>query len=129
VFSFTIAAAGTGSVSFKWHYVSQDTGSNPALLDDFGRLLNGVPTQHSLNFGLADQSGTDSFAVTAGNIFGFYLDCVDCVNGPANVTIAEFSAPSDPNGPDLAATPEPATLLLFGTSLVGMAAAWRRRRQ
>lgn len=118
---FTIPAKTGGVVSFHWDYSTADTGG--PVWDKFGRVLNGVSTQLSSDSGSNDQSGSDSFNVLTNDLFGFYLNCRDCVGGAANVTISEFSAP------DLAPVPEPGTLLLVGTSLAGAVAALRRRRK
>lgn len=119
--TFTVPAAGSGIVSFHWAYLSSD--SDGASFEDFGRVLGGTLTQLSEDVGPLSQSGNVSFAVLAGQQFGFFLDCTDCIFGPANITLSEFSAP------DLAATPEPGTLLLVGASLTGTIAALRRRRK
>jgi|SRR5262245_27446808 len=89
--------------------------------DLFGHTLNGMFTQLSNNAGPNSQSGTDSFSVSAGNLFGFQIDCTDCILGPATVTISDFS---------VSPVPEPATLLLFGTTAAGLGLArWRQRRR
>jgi hypothetical protein len=71
--------------------------------------------------GASAQSGTAAFAVAAGDVLGFSLDCRHGGFGPANIAISSFSAP--------AAVPELASLVLMGAGLLGLAgAAWRRRR-
>ena len=109
--SFTIAAVASGDVSFHWDYQTFDP-AGPAF-EVFGFLLNGVFTQLSDNDGLDIQSGNESFPVSLGDVFGFRLDCQDCIEGPANITLSSFSAPV------AAAVPEPSTLLLLGSGLLG----------
>ncbi len=115
--SFTIAAVASGIVSFHWDYQTFDL-SSPAF-EAFGFLLNGAFTQLSDDGGPNIQSGNQNFAVSLGNVFGFRLDCTDCQFGPANITISNFSAPIG------AAVPEPSTLLLLGTGLLGLVLARR----
>jgi hypothetical protein len=84
-----------------------------------------VPHPDFQQRGSASQSGDRSFPVALNDLFGFYVDCTDCLFGAAAVTISNLNV----GDPDLAATPEPATLLLFGTTVAGMVAAWRRQRR
>jgi PEP-CTERM motif len=117
--SFTIAAVASGIVSFHWDYQTFDL-SGP-IFEAFGFLLNGVFTQLSDDGGLNVQSGNEAFAVSLGNVFGFRLDCTDCLFGPANITISNFSAPVG------AAVPEPGTLLLLGAGLLGLSVLARAK--
>jgi hypothetical protein len=119
---YTIAAAAAGTVAFDWAYETAD--EDPSY-DFFGVLLNGVFTQLTANGGPLSQSGSLSFAVAAGDIFGFRLDCTDCSFGAATVVISNFSGPvAQPPTPGL---PEPGPLALVSTGL-GLLALSRRRR-
>jgi len=124
--SFTIPADASGSVTFDWVYESLDIDTTfPAGFDLFGFLLNGVFTQLSDDIGAATQSDSGSFPVSAGDVFGFWLDCTDCIQGPANVTISNFSGPIDTeqNQVPISAT---VGLLALGFGALGFA---RRRRK
>ncbi|HKW91598.1 MAG TPA: PEP-CTERM sorting domain-containing protein [Methylomirabilota bacterium] len=120
ILTFTTSIGANGFISFHWDYVSTDR-DGPGF-DHFGVLLNGAFPQLSNDGGSSTQAGNSSFPVLAGDRFGFFINCTDCIFGPANVTISEFTEG------DLAATPEPGTILLLGTGLVGTLTALRRRR-
>jgi hypothetical protein len=106
--SWTIGAPAGGTVSFDWSYVSYDV--DGPFFDPAGYLVNGSPTQLSNNGGSASQSGSTSFSVAPGDIFGFYVYTTDGVLGPGALTPSNFSAPDS--------LPEPATWLLVGIPLV-----------
>ncbi|MBC7882252.1 MAG: PEP-CTERM sorting domain-containing protein [Anaerolineae bacterium] len=100
---YTIAAAASGTVSFSWSYSSNDS----AGYDFSGYVVNNVFT--SLSSGLTPTSGTVSFNVTAGQVFGFRVTTLDNTFGAGVLTVTNFTAPT--------AVPEPTTtagLLMFG---------------
>jgi hypothetical protein len=123
--AFTIHAPETGRVAFHWEYVTTDV-DGPSF-DKFSFTTTGGVslTQLSNDSGPNSQSGDAIFPVVADRALGFFILCNDCVLGPANVTISEFS------GPALSTVPEPGTLLLLGSSLarLGYSARRKQRRQ
>lgn len=125
---YTIAAPGSGTLSFHWDYQTTDLAPD---FDLFLVLNNGTAVQLSDDLGPSTQSGNYSFAVTAGQIVGFRLDCTDCSGGAATVTISNFSGPLAAPPPAAAVLPVP-TLEFYGlaglTALLGVFASRRLRR-
>lgn len=113
---YTTTAAGIGDVAFEWAYESFDN-SGSAYYDIFGYFVEGLKTQLTDNFGRTVQSGSASFAVSAGQSFGFWLDCGDCYYYEAVATVRSFSAP----------IPEPGTAALLGLAIAGLG-LWRRKQ-
>jgi len=90
---FTIAAPLAGTVSFDWAYSNNEDGP---FYDPFGYLLNGGFTQLTDNGGGQVQSGSASFSVLAGDVFGFRQNSFDSCCGRASTTISNFNAPAAP---------------------------------
>jgi len=119
----TITVLTNAIITFSWEYETLDD----PYWDLFGIIYNdgsGV-----LFTPLADetggilQTGSRSFVVDAGDIFGFRVWSVDSINGAATGTISNFSVESEGGG----TVPEPGGLALLGIALLGAAAArWRR---
>lgn len=132
---FTIAAVATGNVLFDWNL---NNGSQTSI-EDWRFLLNGVDIPLSNATGPffdptgfpTTQSGSESFAVVAGDVFGFRFDCFDCTGGaivPPDVTVSNFNGSGGTVvGPGPTPVPEPASLALLGIGLAGLAAARRRK--
>ena len=119
---FQILAAGTGLVSFSFVYLSLDS----PTFDYAGYLLG--PNF----FPLADTSGTSgsqTFAVTLGENFGFRVGTVDNQFEPGVLSISSFNAPISTVS---TGAPEPATgaIVLAGLAFaLGMKLRQRRVSQ
>jgi len=108
---FTIAAPASGTVSFDWFYASNDV--DGSSFDPFGYLLKGSFTKLTTDGSLLiHQSGTASFSVLRGDVFGFRQKSIGSTFGPASTTIRNFNGPV------------PGPLPLVG---VGAAFGWSRR--
>jgi hypothetical protein len=108
-----IVAPAAGMVSFDWSYFSIDSGD----FDRGGYQVNFADTILANNDG-PNFSGNASFAVNAGDTFGFFVWSDDGLFGPGELTITNFSAP----------VPEPGTFVAVGLGLAGLALARRRRK-
>ncbi|MEA5416984.1 hypothetical protein [Synechococcus sp. BA-132 BA5] len=112
---FTIAAPTAGTVSFDWNFSTADG----AAYDPFGYLLNGAFTQLTNNDGAQTQSGSASFSVLSGDVFGFRQNSTDSIFGRASTTISNFNGPTAP-----APASVPGPLPLLGA---GAAFGWSRQ--
>ena len=121
--SFTIAAPSAATVSFNWHYVTAD-------IDPFwdmayfvkGNTQSQLPVGGSGSGGVSlDQSGSSSFSVGGGQVFGFSVVSVDGLGGAATLTISNFQFQASP-------VPEPGSLAMLTVGLMVVAAARKRKR-
>jgi MYXO-CTERM domain-containing protein len=119
---FTIAAPSAGTVSFDWLFTSSDGNSK---FDPFGYVLNGSFIQLTAE-GIVNQSGSATFAVLAGDVFGFSQRSEDSNYGRAQSLISNFVAPT--SSPTPGPTSAPAPLPLFGAAAAfGWSRQLRRR--
>lgn len=87
---YTIQANQAGTYSFAWSYTSTDTFG--PLFSAPGFINQGVLEAFAGfdSFGPISQSGSGSYSFLANDIFGFQVDCIDCVSGLSSITISDF---------------------------------------
>jgi len=113
-------AAYAATISFNWNYTSADPDTGFDF--PFYVVINGINVLccDNVAFGQnASGSGTISFSVNAGDTFGWGVRSTDGIFGAGALTISNFSSTAE--------VPEPATLFLLGSGLVGAAGTLRKR--
>lgn len=113
---FLVAALEAGIVTFNFYYSAQDA----PTYDDAGYMLGGSYFQFADTIGT---SGSVSFGVTAGQMFGFRVRTADNTGEPGQLTISDFSAPTGGS-----AIPEPSTWLTMAAGFAALLAGSRRKR-
>lgn len=108
----TATAPASGTVTFDYDWSTDDSG-----FEHFGYVLNGAFT--ALESG-GDDTGSDSFAVNAGDVFGFQVNCTDCVEGNSEVVISGFDAPRAASAIP-AAGPAGLAILVLLMAMIGLA--------
>lgn len=108
---FTIMARSYGIVSLAWTYESLDL---DPVWDQFGYLRNGMFHQISSDLDGLSQSGTASFNVALGDVFGFSVQSFDSGGGAATAWVSGFQFEETPPPP----VPEPPAAMLLALGLL-----------
>jgi hypothetical protein len=109
---FLATAVAAGAIEFQYTYNSLDA---PGF-DSAGYMIQGLFIQLTDTGG---DSGTASFTVAAGDVFGFRVATFDNTQEPGVLTISDFAVGA-------ASAPEPATLPVMAAAFV-LAAFIRRK--
>jgi len=84
-FDIIIPGVDACTVNFDWDFRSSDIDG----VDEMGYLVNDDLTR--LSSGNVANSGSESVPVQGGDLFGFYIDSIDDIDGAAGTTFSEFS--------------------------------------
>jgi hypothetical protein len=124
---YTITVPGSGPLTFDWNYSTTDI-DGPGF--DLFLVINGAATtQLSNDAGANDQNGSESITVTAGDTIGFMLDCTDCEEGAATVSISNFNGPTASTAPTSIPTlSEWGMIILSSLLALGTVLVMRRQR-
>lgn len=120
---FTTVATQAATINFDWSYVTNDLWGESGA-DAFGYVINGVfssLTDPNQDVSIPNQSGSASFAVNAGDVFGFDANTFDGYYGSSVTVVSNFNASP-------AAVPVPAAFWLFGSAVAGFGAFLRRHK-
>jgi len=110
------------TLSFDWAYAIID--SRGSTFDKAGYVLNNTFTQLSTDGQLGSfntiQSGSVLISIMANDIFGWYIDSVDSLDGFAALRVTNYSAAPS-------AVPVPAALPLMASALVAFSISRRSK--
>lgn len=115
------------TITFDWQFTTVDTATATtagAQWDPFGYLHEGSFVRLTDNGGPNLQSGSVSFDVLVGEVFGFRANTVDGLAGAATIVIDNFVA----LGPAAAVVPLPPAIWLLGGSISGLLMLTRREK-
>ena len=94
--SYSAVFSTGGSMSFSWNYHTDDC-DGPSF-DPAGYTLNGTSIQLSNSGGSANQTGSSTVQIPAGQTFGWYVHSTDGACGAGHVTVnASFTPDFDAN--------------------------------
>jgi hypothetical protein len=121
-----ITAPSAGTVSFAWSY---DTVDSP-FWDPAGYFLDNDSNrfQFTDDEGASSQSGSSTFAVDFGQLYGFYVFSLDNLFGAATLQISDLVFTADNANQLPNEVPEPGSLALLGLGLMAMVAAKKRKQ-
>ena len=101
------------NLTFMWEYSTDDP--DGSSWDPAGYILNSVLHQLSDNNAISN-SGTTTVSLNAGDSFGWYVLSKDEYGGRGSIAVNVEST----------SVPEPSSIVLLATGLLGFAAAYRK---
>lgn len=119
--TFSATAAVNAVYEVSWSYFSFDAGG--PVFDPFGSFVGSDFFQLTDNGGDAFQFGTFQLDVMIGDVFGFFIDSTDDVEGASNAFVSGQKISLNPS---VSVVPLPASGLLLMAGLGGL--ALRRRK-
>lgn len=121
---YCITIAVSGNISFDWAYASNNGDS---FFDPFFFTLNGAATQLSVDGAgaLLNQNGSETIAVTAGDVFCFSQQSTDGIFGSATTTISNLAYPCTVNVPTMSEW----GLMIFGLLTMNLGLITLRRKE
>ena len=123
----TFTAFENATITFDWQFTTTDTATATtagAQWDPFGYLHAGSFVRLTDNSGPDVQSGSVSFDVLTGQVFGFRANTVDGLAGAATTVVGNFTAV----GPSAAVVPLPPAVWLLGAAISGLLVLTRREK-